>query len=332
MACSASRSWLLNAVVCSIALLTCVTPVSAQTTSSKRGLCFTPNPKWPQDNQVWPRKPTSLTWYYNYQASGSPAFSNTTQDNFEFVPMLWGAPADTSDTTFLTTVKAQINKGIKISHVLGFNEPDGPTKYGGSDVAPSVAAQVWVKNIIPLQDLGVKVGLPACTGGWGGIPWMQQFLANCSTLISNENETKNCTYDFIPIHFYGNFEGLASHVGNWYATFNASIWVTEYNFDNQDLQATQSFFNMSSSFLDRVEYVERYSIFAAFRSSVSNIGANAAMLNNGGELTDVGAWYLGRPATGVTPTSGQSDGSLAQPKTGLVLASAVFALAALLSI
>ncbi len=36
---------------------------------------------------------------------------------------------------------------------------------------------------------------------------------------------------------------------------------------------------------------------------MSNVGPNAAMLSAGGKLTDIGAWYLGEAATGVSPSS-----------------------------
>lgn len=49
--------------------------------------------------------------------------------------------------------------------------------------------------------------------------------------------------------------------------------------------------------------MSRYSYFGAFRSDVSNIGPYAAMLNTVGELTDIGAWYLGLHATGIGPKS-----------------------------
>jgi hypothetical protein len=184
--------------------------------SSKRGLVFTPNTTTPDDNYVWRRGDSDLTWYYNYGQSPSSVLSNWSQSAFEFVPMLWGAPSDTSDTTFLTTVKGLIQtQGLNITHVLSFNEPDGSTTSGGSNVAPETAAKVWVSNFIPLQQLGVKVGLPACTGGTGGLPWLDQFLGNCSKLISSGNNVTNCTYDFVPLHWYGNFEGLASHIGEY---------------------------------------------------------------------------------------------------------------------
>ncbi|KAI0134797.1 hypothetical protein F4814DRAFT_398970 [Daldinia grandis] len=215
--------------------------------------------------------------------------------------MLWGA---IDDTSFLESVQSQIDSGRNITHVLSFNEPDA--QYGGgSNVEPSKAADVWIKNIAPLADKGVKLGLPACTGGWGGIPWLEQFLGNCSELISTKDDEKNCTYDFVTIHWYGNFEGLASHMGSYAAAFpNVTQWITEYNFDNQDLATTQAFYNTSSEYFDRMDSVSRYSLFGSFRSSDSNVGPNVAMLNNNGELTDIGSWYLGMSGTHVDPQSG----------------------------
>lgn len=105
------------------------------------------------------------------------------------------------------------------------------------------------------------------------------------------------------------------------------MWITEYNLNHQDLPATQSFYNTSAEYLDRLDYVERYSLFGAFRSDVSNVGPNAAMLDSDGQLTDIGAWYLGRPATGVTPSAGVRG---ATPKRAASLLGATAAWLALL--
>ncbi|KAI5856775.1 glycoside hydrolase family 128 protein [Durotheca rogersii] len=272
----------------------------AQDPPPKRGLVFVPNSASPEDDNIWVRPGSVLSWYYNYQSTPSAAFDNAPQDQFEFVPMIWGA---TDDTAFLDSVQDQLDSGRDIRHVLGFNEPDSPYG-GGSGIAPSVAADVWLRNVHPLAARGVRLGLPACTGGPGGIPWLQQFLGNCSELLSRDGERRNCTYDFVTIHWYGNFEGLASHMGSYAAEFpNVPQWITEYNFDHQDLAATQSFYNTSAEYLDRMDSVARYSLFGSFRSEVSNVGPNAAMLNNDGRLTDIGSWYLGLGATGVDPKS-----------------------------
>lgn len=215
-----TNRWRLSWLVSLAAICGSAAGASSSTPSSKRGLVFVPNATHPLDNYIWTRQPSDITWYYNYGASPSPVYSNLTQQAFEFVPMLWGAPSDASDVSFLNTIKGLVSDGRNITHIMTFNEPDGSSATGGSDVDPTMAAKIWISNIVPLQQMGIKVGLPACTGGWGGIPWLDQFLGNCSTLISEATggDTKNCTYDFIPLHWYGNFEGLASHIGQYYAT------------------------------------------------------------------------------------------------------------------
>lgn len=212
---------MLHVGVCAalLAVLSFAIPTAAGPLSSpKRGLVFTPNDTTRGDDTIWIQEPTSLTWYYNYEATPEPKFQDIAQSEFEFVPMLWGAPQSLDDTSFLSTVKGLIeDRGINITNVLSFNEPDGPFVYGGSNMEPAAAARVWVNNMIPLQEMGVRVGLPACTGAPSGLPWLQNFLAECSKLISTGDEARNCTYDFVTIHWYGNFEGLASHMGQYSA-------------------------------------------------------------------------------------------------------------------
>lgn len=306
-------------------------PVAAA--SSKRGLAFTPNETSRVDDKIWVEKPTSLTWYYNYEPRPESTYSDVSQSDFEFVPMMWGAPDSIDDTSFLSTVQGLVkDQGVNITNVLSFNEPDGPFVYGGSNMEPSTAAQIWVNNMIPLQEMGIRVGLPACTGGSSGLPWLQNFLSECSKLVSTENNQRNCTYDFVTIHWYGNFEGLASHMGQYSAAFpNKTMWITEYNFNDQDLETTQAFYNMSAEYFDRLESVERYSLFGAFRSDVSNVGPNAAMLSVNGSLTDIGAWYLGREATGILPGSSSSAFRPVLPQMSIAALTALVAVTMLLT-
>lgn len=129
------------------------------------------------------------------------------------MPMLWGAPSSTSDTAFLDGVKTLIKDGTNISHVMTFNEPDGTSSTGGSNVDPTLAATTWIREIEPLRKLGVKTGAPAVTGGPGGFTWLSSFFSACAS------QGTNCTADFIPIHWYANFEGLASHIGQVVGTY-----------------------------------------------------------------------------------------------------------------
>jgi hypothetical protein len=103
---------------------------------------------------------------------------------------------------------------------------------------------------------------------------------------------------------------------------NTSIWITEYALNNATLPSTQDFYNQSAEYFDRLTYVDRYSYFGSFRSDVSNVGPNVAMLNNKGELTDIGSWYLGGKATGNQP-GGSGAGRTVPSSWALVVVAVV---------
>ncbi|KUJ16025.1 uncharacterized protein LY89DRAFT_750204 [Mollisia scopiformis] len=248
-------------------LLLAALPATTFERSSKRGLVFTPAKPFPADDQYWIQPSSDLTWYYNYMAQPSPQYANISQSKFEFIPMMWGAPTNTSDNTFSDTVQSLIFNGMDIQHVLTFNEPDGP-------------------EIVPLQQMGIKAVAPAVTQR--SLPWLANFYGNCTS----------CNPDFIPLHFYGDYKDFTTYVGSVvFAYPNTPIWITEYTYDHQSLQTTQDFFNISAKYLDGTSFIERYSYFEAFRSYGSNVGLNAAMLTTGGLLTSIGSWYLGGAAT-----------------------------------
>lgn len=81
---------------------------------------------------------------------------------------------------------------------------------------------------------------------------------------------------------------------------------------------------MSAEYFDRLPYVDRYSYFGAFRSDVSNVGPNAALLTSNGKLTDIGSWYLGGAATNNIPSS-QSAAARVAAAFGTVLVMVVAA-------
>ncbi|KAL8913912.1 MAG: hypothetical protein Q9172_007200 [Xanthocarpia lactea] len=288
-------------------LLPCVYSQNAPS-SPKRGLVYVPNAEHLSDDSIWTTDSSPLTWYYNYESKPSPALSNS---KLQFVPMLWG-----SSTTFLDDVTAQIKSGANISYVLAFNEPDGGGSTGGSAIPAETAAETWQREIEPLKKMGVKLGAPGVTGAPSGKVWLQNFFNACKG---------NCSADFIPIHWYGNFEGLASHVGEVRAAYqNLTMWVTEYAYNNMPLEETQNFYNQSSQFFDRIDYITHYSYFGSFRSSVSNVGPNAAMLTEKGKLTDLGSWYLGGSATGNVPRGGAGRNAVFAGSTVIVLLTSIW--------
>lgn len=219
------------------------------TSSAKRGIVYV-TPEVVSDNNFWTNNDTDLTWYYNYQSQPTGAFSKS---KMSFVPMQWGLPDNPgSDMSFYNSVRSLQAQGENVTWVLGYNEPDGCSD-GGSCVDAKDAAQAWVKQFEPMRtDLKVKLGGPACTGGSSGWTWLQDFHHNCALLHGNNT---GCLMDFLPFHWYGNFDGLASHLGLLNSTYKniTEFWVTEFAYNDEPLNTTQSFYNSSTEYFDRLE-------------------------------------------------------------------------------
>jgi hypothetical protein len=214
---------------------------SSQTSYPKRGLCHVTTNGNPSDDSVWISGPSNPTWYYNYGSEPSSAYQSNSA--LQFVPMLWGASPSDTGTPFYDSVKKQIDGGANISYVLGFNEPDGTHATGGSNLEVNLAAARWIAEIEPLKKLGVKVGAPAVTGAPSGWVWLDNWFKACDG---------RCNPDFMAVHWYGDFEGMMSHLGRVTATWpKRGVWVTEYGFPNQKLEASQTFWNMSAQAMDR---------------------------------------------------------------------------------
>ncbi|KAK6344226.1 hypothetical protein TWF696_007868 [Orbilia brochopaga] len=247
----------------------------------KRGLVYCPSKLYPNDDQNWIQPESPLTWYYNYGGKPSTALEGGATE-LQFVPMLWG----NYKNTFIADVKNAIAQGYNITHVLGFNEPDIKGN-GGSNITPDAAAARWKTDIQPLAELGIKLGAPAVSGAQAGVTWLKSFFAACN----------DCTFDFIPLHWYGNFDGLASRIGQFTKTFrnqSQSFWLTEVAYSHQNVPATQKYFNLTMDYLDRLPTIERYTWYGTIRSNHSSIGPNATLLNEEGGLTYIGAWYLNK--------------------------------------
>jgi hypothetical protein len=104
------------------------------------------------------------------------------------------------------------------------------------------------------------------------------------------------------VHFYGELAGVQWMVDTVAGLYpNMTIWLTEWANPDQDLEETQITFNQTLAWLDEQPFLERYSYFGAFRSYASNVGYNASLLDSCGNLTDLGDWYLDRPAQGYIP-------------------------------
>jgi hypothetical protein len=255
--------------------------------STKRGLLhitnanYHPGIKPEQDIPVWTRTGSDITWYYNYMLN--PTIPNA---SYEFVPMVWGPDSIEKLSSSIETLKAN---GIKISHVLYFNEPDGDKNEGGSNVSPKEAAKLWSKYMEPIRTShNISLGAPATKGNPDGIKWLSEFMNHCS----------NCHVGFIPFHWYGEATYLGSHILDIRAKFpDQQLWVTEYAPPPymKKKEDSEEWFGNVTGLMDRSDDVERYSYWGAWRKRETPKAfkdSSMSMLSDQGKLTRIGGWYM----------------------------------------
>ncbi|KAF3769521.1 hypothetical protein M406DRAFT_17961, partial [Cryphonectria parasitica EP155] len=267
---------------------------------SKRGLAYLGDTH-ASDNNLLLSSNSSIDWYYNWSPDA------VTDISLPFVPLLHGL----DDASSSTTINSLSTLPATSTHLLTFNEPDGTTSSGGSAIAPSDAARAYIDDILPLRtasDRTWNISHPATTGSDSGLAWLQEFNASCWAL----NPDAGCPADFVALHWYGDYAGLASWLGTLYDFYvtNASsgavsaditFWITEMALPQESEDDTVAMMNQSMAYLDGLSYVEAYAWFGADRKSSSwdsYTGGNVALLSSGGALTDAGALYLGGKEAG----------------------------------
>ncbi|KAF3315928.1 hypothetical protein TWF173_003123 [Orbilia oligospora] len=223
----------------------------------KRGIVFLFNSTYPTDYQQFTGSGNTITWYYNYGQSPS---SQLASSQWEFVPM-----------------RAE-------DHILGFNEPDIPRKWGGSDMSPIDAATLWKQYIQPFSSQGIKLCTPGVSSSPDGFTWMSNFFSACS----------GCTFDLLCLHHYGRpASSLKAHLEKYHRIYpSLPIWLTEFADSKDTADNTRQYISQVLPQLDSTPYIERYSYFGASRELVSNVGPNAALLDNDGKLKPIGRAYF----------------------------------------
>lgn len=275
----------------------------ASGSASKRGLAYIGDSHEGDINLLL--SPNSrISWYYTWSANQVPNVNST----LTFVPLIHGLD-DASSPDVQGAISAL---PATSTHLLAFNEPDGTTSSGGSSISPSDAARAYIDDIVPLRTTSPRswnISHPSVTGSGNGLDWLRDFNDACWDI----DPDNGCPTDFVALHWYGNFEGLASWIGTMREYYtntsnsgavdpdNLKFWITEMALPQQDEDDTVAMMNQSLAYLDGLDYVESYSWFGAFRqdNDVNGwVGDNVALFDDDGGLTDAGALYLGGEAAG----------------------------------
>lgn len=289
--------------------------IAAAVQPSKRGLAYTGDSNEADLNLLMSAQ-SPISWYYTWSLNQATGTNGTVP----FVPLIHNT-GDASNSQLNSILNALPSSS---THLLAFNEPDGTTDSGGSSIEPEDAAQSYLDHIAPLRTLDSRpwnISHPSVTGSSQGLEWLQRFNASCY-----EKDSNGCPMDFVAVHWYGDFAGLAWWLGTlheFYVT-NASnadeaadlkFWITEMALPQQDTDATVAMMNQSLTYLDELDYIAAYAWFGAFRSDDSNewTGSSVALFDDDGGLTEAGSLYLGGEQNGFAKGN-KGDGDSAAPK------------------
>ncbi|TGJ84587.1 hypothetical protein E0Z10_g4176 [Xylaria hypoxylon] len=241
-----------------------------------------------------------VNWYFTWSPVQAPAgiFPDDAESRIEFVPALPGIDNLDDNLDALNRVPSSSK------HLFTFNEPDGSTDSGGSNISPDDAAKAYIEKIVPLRDR-FQISHPSVTGSPRGLEWLNDFNSSCWDIDSDNG----CPADFVTAHWYGDFEGLSSWLDQLTEWYNQSgsglekdlkVWVKELGLPQEDQDTTLAMMNQTVPYLDQLDYVEKYAWFGVFRPKEANewTGDGLALFQSDGGLSELGSYYLGGEANG----------------------------------
>lgn len=184
---------------------------------------------------------------------------------------------------------AQLGSMPKGATLLGFNEPDQNGMSAGQ------AAAYYKNQVTPLRQSGAIGALasPGITNGASGLPWLQDFMSQCS----------NCAIDFLQVHWYGpDFAMLQSQLEAVHAAFPSyQIAITEIGCTNWNPATNPSaaqisaFMTQAEAWLESTSWIKSYAFFGAMPITDTSLGVANEMLNGrtaGSSLTSLGQQYV----------------------------------------
>ncbi|KAI5458472.1 glycosyl hydrolase catalytic core-domain-containing protein [Mariannaea sp. PMI_226] len=269
------------------------------------------------DTELLVSENSTISWYYTW----SMYSSDQIKDSVPFVPLIHSL--DDASNPELTSQLSHLPSSS--TRLLTFNEPDGETDTGGSSISPEDAAESYMSHIAPLrnntnsQSRKWAISHPAVTGSPRGLEWLRKFNESCYKI-----DDGGCPTDFVALHWYGNYDGLVSWLDTLREFYNKSnpnleYWITEMALPKANDDDTLAMMNQSLKYLDSQDYVQAYAWFGAFRAQEANewTGDSVSLFNKHGDLTELGALYLGGKARGFE--KGMSAGHQLLPSNALIL-------------
>jgi len=251
----------------------------------------------PQDLAALSAPTPGASWFYSWaQRPSAQVGTSYTAGGFEWVPMVWGHPAELTDTALAS--KLAVGPGTK--YVLGYNEPNFTAQ---SNLTPAQAAAGWPRLQAAADTLGLKIVGPAvnfCGGGCNQTDpfvWMDQFLAACV----------GCRIDYLAFHSYACDSNwfintyMRQAIDKYYTrgTPPRQLWLTELACADAPpaggwtVAQIQAYQQAIIPFLESQPAIFRYAWFGdtTGRPTGTYVTPNDALLAGAGQLTALGNTY-----------------------------------------
>jgi hypothetical protein len=232
--------------------------------TSKKGACFV--------NNLELVRSLNATWFYEWEIKG------WSQNDLEFVHLMRGNRPyewNLSDPNW-NDVKQQGNP-----HFLYLNEPESASQ-GNVDLDRALA------GFGDYLGLGLRTGSPAYVDNAAGWAELDKFVTGV--------QAKNERLDFIAVHYYqrGNAQQLINRLQGIYDKYKLPIWITELNHGctwtgTKTVDEGKKGIEAFVSALDKLDFVERYSVFSCGGDDNGNgyslfKSFNPLTLNSAGEF------------------------------------------------
>lgn len=262
----------------------CVSLLSAQTKSLKRGACMSNLTTADLEGLK-----TGLSWFYDWGTNPSSIGTQASDDrNIEYCPMTWGGNFNAD------AIRQYVKVHPNCKYLLTFNEPNFQSQ---ANLTPAQAAAKWPQLKALAAELNLKLISPALNySGWAewSTPkkWLDAFFAQPGVSIND--------VDGIAIHCYmGYSSSLIGYVKEYIGYYNKPIWLTEFcswddrtgTADTPMKQIQKEYLVDTFDFLETEPMVARYAWFMAKTGENNSIPAFPWMqlLNgNNGVLTENG--------------------------------------------
>ena len=222
---------------------------------------------------------SKITWLCNWYSAPPPNLGS----HIEFVPQDYGKESNTAPKyEWTTNAKQAIAKGAK--YFLGFGEPEAPdTATMHTNMDPQDAVTLYMKDLQPYAEQGIKVGAPAVLQPDPDLAWLKQFLSLC--------DSAGCKYDFIAIHWVWSatpaerVQDFKDTINNATALANGKkVWVDNFQASGTN-EEQQQWLSQVLPWLEDNDSVERYAYVSPSRST------GTGFLNADGSMSSLGEFY-----------------------------------------